>query len=225
MQLLDPKILQACHGLSWGVCAIGLVIGLALWATGWWWHRFWIVSFSTAMGGFIGLWASQWYATKPLVVSLLLALAVGMMSLALIRVVAFVMCGSAVYLLVHFQAPVSWDAPLPWFLAGGLLGIVLFRLWMMVLTSCAGTLLAGYSALSLLDYVGKIQAADFASAKGALLTGICYGGIIGGVGLQVWIDRRRRRREEAETVPAAQPTASSASSRPWMTWRPYRRAG
>ena len=43
MSIFDPEILQELCGLSFGLCVTGAVVGLLLWLTGWWLHRFWIV--------------------------------------------------------------------------------------------------------------------------------------------------------------------------------------
>jgi len=51
----------------------------------------------------------------------------------------------------------TWDEPLVSFVAGGLVGLVLFRVWMMALTSILGTLLVGYSSLCLADKLGKAR--------------------------------------------------------------------
>ena len=44
------------------------------------------------------------------------------------------------------------------FVGGGLLGLLLFRWWMMALTSLSGTLIAVYCGLSLMHRLGKIDA-------------------------------------------------------------------
>ena len=43
MQLIEPDILAEASGLSVGISACGLLLGLAVWLTGWRRHRFWVV--------------------------------------------------------------------------------------------------------------------------------------------------------------------------------------
>ena len=72
--------------LSVGLCATGLVVGLALWLFGWWSHRFWVVLTTTVLAGVFGLYEAAMFRTHPLVAALLLAVAAGLLALALIRV-------------------------------------------------------------------------------------------------------------------------------------------
>jgi len=51
MQLIAPDIFAEVARLSWGACALGFALGLLVWLTGWWQHRFWIVASLTALVG------------------------------------------------------------------------------------------------------------------------------------------------------------------------------
>src|SRR5205085_3044818 len=97
------------------------------------------------MAGIFGLLSPPAGRLPPLVLGLLLAVAAGVLALALVRVVAFAAGGAAAWLAVHTFAPPAWDEPLVCFIVGGLAGLLLFRVWTMVLTSFAGTLLMSYS--------------------------------------------------------------------------------
>ena len=151
MHLLAPDILDVAKDLPVAVMASALGVGLLLVVTGWAWHRFWIVLVTTVVAGVTGLNIGPSYGMKPLVAGLLLAIAGGQLALALVRVVVFAAVGIAAAMIVHSFAPANWDIPLGCFLAGGLLGLLLFRLWTMVLTSFAGSVLMGYAILCLLD--------------------------------------------------------------------------
>src|SRR6202022_2047235 len=164
-QLLTPDILTDGRELSAGLTAAGLVIGLALWLTGWWGHRFWIVLVATVMAGIFGLLSSPAHQVQPLIVGLLLAVAAGVLALSLVRLVAFAAGGAAGWLAVPAVAPPPWDGVLICFLAGGLVGLLLFRLWMMALTSFAGSLLMAYSGLCLADRLGKLDAVAVAEGQ------------------------------------------------------------
>ena len=60
-------------------------------------------------------------------------------------------------MILHALAP-GWDEPLVCVLLGGLIALLLFRFWTMVLTSAAGSLLLSYAGLCLVDRLGKIEA-------------------------------------------------------------------
>src|SRR5262249_33906293 len=95
MSILDPEILQELSGLSVGLCVSGAVIGLLLWLTGWWLHRFWIVLATTALAGILGLVSGSVHGVQALIAAVLLAVAAGILALALIRLVAFAAGGAA----------------------------------------------------------------------------------------------------------------------------------
>jgi MFS family permease len=190
MQLLAPDILADARGLSAALCVVGLVIGASLWLFGWWSHRFWMVLFTTVLAGIYGLHHAPTLGAQPVVVALLLAVAAGMLALALARLVAFVSAGVAFLAAVQALAP-STEHVLILFLLGGLLGLFLYRLWMMALSSLGGTLLAGYSCLCLLDTLGKMDAGEWAGAHRSLLNGSCIAATLIGLGGQFYLNRRR----------------------------------
>ena len=95
MSIFDPEILQELCGLSVGLCVTGAAVGLLLWLTGWWLHRFWIVLATTALAGILGLASGSVHGVQPLIAAVLLAIAAGILALALIRLVAFAAGGAA----------------------------------------------------------------------------------------------------------------------------------
>jgi hypothetical protein len=190
MQLLAPDILEDARELSVGVLIAALVIGLLVWLLGWRGHRFWIVLGATATAGILGLCTGSFHRTQPVVAGLLMAVAAGAVSLALIRVVAFAAGGLAAWAAVHALIP-SIEAPLVSLMVGGLLGLILFRLWTMVLTSSMGTLLMAYSSLCLIQRLGNVDAVALAEGHTTLLNCICAGVALAGVALQYLIGRPR----------------------------------
>src|SRR5947209_20520712 len=89
MQLIAPEILASdLSGLSLGLAAAGLLLGLALWLFGWRWHRFWVVLGVTLLGGVLGLHAAPALRTQPLAAGVLLALGAGALALSLMRLLA-----------------------------------------------------------------------------------------------------------------------------------------
>ena len=233
MQLIVPEIVVEGRGLSAGVCAAGLAVGFLLWLTGWWGHRFWIVLVATATAGVLGLLKGPVYHVQPLVAAVLLALAAGVLALALVRVVAFAAGGLAAWVAVHALAPATWHEPLVCFLAGGLVGLLLFRVWTMILTSLGGAVLLTYFGLWLGDQLGKLDAVAMAQRQGALLTWACVGMCAAGLVLQFLVDRRRvwrrRLREEREFQQSERALKRYYELRRWWHWGrrppPYRRAG
>jgi hypothetical protein len=227
MSLLAPDILEEARGLSVALTGVGLFLGLLIWMFGWRGHRFWIVLATTIMAGLFGLTAGPDYGTTPVIAGVLLAVAAGVLALALVRVVAFVAGGVAGFLLFRELLP-AWNEPLVSFLAGGLVGLLLFRVWTMVLTSLAGTLLMAYSGLSLADQYGKLNAVDLAENQATLLNGACAAMIVLGVVVQFVLDRTfgRRRGKGRGSRPSGQYIRRLEDNRrPWWMPGKARRAG
>ncbi len=204
MQVVVPDILADARELSVAVTAIGLALGVLLWLLGWWGHRFWIVLGVTVAGGVAGLSSS---GVQPLVAGLLAAVAAGVLALALVRVVAFAAGGVAGYIVVHSVAP-TFEQPLVCALAGGLVGVFLFRLLTMTLTSAVGALLTTYCGLCLLDRAGTLSAVPWADSHAVLLSWVIGSSTVVGVLTQYLIERRRvlkqKKREEAEKAKKAE---------------------
>jgi hypothetical protein len=222
MQLFAPEILMDGHGLSVGISAVGLILGVALWVTGWMGHRFWIVLTTTVGAGIIGLVTSSLHGMKPLLAGILLAIAAGVLALALIRLVVFAAAGGLFALAFHNLGPAALDEPLGWFLAGGLLGLLLFRFWTMVLTSGIGALVAGYSLLFMLDTIGQVDAVSLCERKATLLSALCLSFAGVGVVIQVLIERRRLKnqqiREEFERQHREREEEVLYGRRRWFNW-------
>src|SRR5687767_10168086 len=137
MHLVAPDILADACGLSLGLAVTGLVVGLALWLFGWWAHRFWIVLATTLVAGVYGLYEAESLRAQPLIAAVALALAAGILALALVRLIAFLTGGFAGMLAIQAIAP-NLDQPLICFVLFGLVGLLLFRWSFMALTSLVG---------------------------------------------------------------------------------------
>lgn len=191
MQLVAPDILSDACGLSVGLLIFGIILGLALWLFGWAAHRFWIVLITTVLAGVYGLYDASIFRAQPFIAALLLALVGGLLALALVRVLSFLAGGMVGVLTANALLP-SLDQPIC-FLVAGLISLFLFRLSMMALTSLAGTVLMGYSSLSLLDHYGSMDAVTWTEQGRILLNWIIGFISILGFALQILIDRRRAR--------------------------------
>lgn len=204
MQLIAPDLFAEVAKLSIGACAIGLTLGVLIWLTGWWQHRFWTVAAVTATAGIVGLQSGRNANVQPLVAGLLAALAAGWMALELAKVLAFLGGGATASILVQTFVPTVHD-PLIAFLAGGLLGVVLFRLWMLTFTSLVGSLLIAYSGLGLASVWLKTDAAAIVNEKVGVLNAAVGFGTLLGVLLQGRFDAWRGsagKRQKAKAMAA-----------------------
>lgn len=225
MQLLSPGVLADACGLSVPLTLTFLAAGAALWLFGWRSHRFWAVLAITVLAGVYGLYEARSFGSQPLVTALLMALAAGVLALALVRLLAFLAGGVFGVLLVQGLAP-NWDQPLLCFLVCGLLGLVLFRLWMMALTSVGGATVVGYSVLCLLNQTGSVNPISFTENQYTLLNGLCGFWALLGFGFQFWYDQRRRTKDK-EGGPAKDEEAFSFSVLPLLPFlrKPAKKAG
>jgi hypothetical protein len=192
MQLIAPDILADAKGLSVSLCVTGLVAGAALWLLGWWSHRFWVVLCTTVVAGVFGLYEGPALRAQPLVVAVLLAVAAGLMAVGLVRLVGFAAGGLGLLAATQALGP-STEHALIFFLSGGIMGLILFRQCVMVLTSLGGTLLMGYAGLCLADSLHKLDAADWAAKHVALANWSVAGAAFLGFCLQLFLNRRKPR--------------------------------
>jgi hypothetical protein len=161
MTLVAPDILKECLDLSPGTTLLALAIGCALWLLGGWGHRFCTVLLTTLIAGVVGLRSAPLWGMQPLVAGLLLAVSAGALAMSLVRVGVFLGVGIGLLYLARLIVP-TWDEPVAVFVAGGLLGVLLFRFWIMAAASLAGTLLMTYSILCLLSRYARMDVASWA---------------------------------------------------------------
>jgi hypothetical protein len=196
MYLIAPDIMAEARGLSPAIPAVGVTVGVLLWLFGSYGHRFWIVLLLTLAAGVYGLYFGPAYGMQPMIAGLLLAVSTGTLGLALMRVLAFAAGGVAALWLARTVAP-SYDEPLVFFLLGGLAGVLLIKVWITALSSLAGTLLAAYSSLCLIERLGKFDAVAWTTQNGALLNWAVFA--FAGLGtLTQLLMHRRRLRQAAE---------------------------
>lgn len=196
MQLIHPDILAEAKGLSIGAAGFATLVGALLWGLGWRWHRFWIVFGITLSAGLIGLNSGQAAGGQVLVVGILLALAAGMMALEMARVLAFVAGGVVAWIAIQTILPAAREM---WavFLCGGLLGLLLYRLWTMVLTSCIGSLLTVYGVTILIAVAFQVDVVTYAQKNTTSLNFVVGLLAFAGVGLQHYISKIDRENAEA----------------------------
>jgi hypothetical protein len=184
MQFVSPDVLQEARGLSTAMTSTLLVLGVALWVFGWRWHRFWVVSGVTLAAGLLGLQAGRATGeTQTLAIGILLAVTAGLLALELARLVAFLGGGCGAWLAVQWVVPQAQEL---WavFLSGGLFGVLLYRLWTMLLTSLAGVLLTTHAGLVLLEQGVIVEASQLVEHHQAAANGFVVGMVVLGIVLQ-----------------------------------------
>jgi hypothetical protein len=221
MQLIAPDILAEARGLTAAMTGTLCVLGFALWLFGWRWHRFWIVSGITLAAGLLGLNAGRGgNGTQIMAVGILLAVSAGMMALELAKVFAFVAGGCGAWLAVQWVFPQAQEL---WaiFMSGGLFGLVLYRLWTMLLTSLAGVLIASHSGLLLAEEAFGLDLVSWVDAHHAALNGVAVGLTVLGILLQaVSSPAEDEEKGDEEKKPEPKPAAPEAETEPESEKRP-----
>src|SRR5438067_7269070 len=105
MHFIDLEIVTAGQGLSVVACGVGLGVGGFLWLLGGLGYRFWVVLLITLTAGVYGLSIGEAFGVQPLVSALLLAIAGGVLALALARAGAFLAGGIAVCVMAEWTVP------------------------------------------------------------------------------------------------------------------------
>jgi hypothetical protein len=123
-----------------------------------------------------------------------MAICAGALALALVRLLVFAIVGIGSLALAQALTP-GWNEPVIFFLAGGLIGVVFFRLWVMALTSLAGTVLMAYCGLCLASSLGGIDVVHFAKDQGRLILWAGAGIALLGVFFQFILERRRAKKK------------------------------
>lgn len=224
MQLIAPDILAEARGLTGAMSGTICVLGCALWLFGWRWHRFWIVAGITLAAGLIGLNAGRTTGgTQVMAVGILLAVAAGLLALELARVLAFVAGGCGAWLAVQWVLPQAQEL---WavFLCGGLFGLLLYRLWTMLLTSLLGTLFAGHAGILLIEQLFGFDAVGWVSRNVPALNGVVVGWVVLGILVQALSARDEQpvKAEKSEEEPDAAhghaPPAAPPAPKPAKPW-------
>jgi hypothetical protein len=201
MQLVAPDILAEIARLSVGAVGLGFLLGLLLWTTGWMKRTFWFALTVTIAFGLYGLSLGRASGTHPLVTGLLLGLSAGVLSLELGRLIAFVTGGLAVALAVQTFVP-SFPEPLLAYLVGGLVCVVLFKIWTLAVFGFVGTLLLTYCGLILAARFFKIDAFTLAKTKAPLLNALVTIGTAAGMVMQSRFERHLATRGDRHKAKA-----------------------
>lgn len=232
MQLIAPDILEEARGLSPMLSGTGAAIGFLMWALGGRTHRFWLAMSVTLTAGLLGLALGKDYGMQPLAAGLLMAVSAGALALSLVRILLFAAGGLAALGIVYSLAP-AWDEPIAAFLVGGLIGVLLYRFWIMTFSSLIGALLLVYSTLALLDRLHIVDSVAWTSKNGPLLNWGCSALIGLGLLVQFLLERRKKSGSEpqpeiVEAVPLPPPPPAKPEPAGLWAWSEkwfHRRAG
>ncbi len=199
-----------------------LAVGFLLWGFGWRWHRFWVVFGVTTAAGVIGLSAGKAAGGQVMALGVLLAFAAGSMAMELAKILAFIAGGVGAWLAIQTIMP---DAREMWaaFLCGGLFGVLLYRLWTMLLTSLVGVLVSWHAAFALAQNLGQYDAQKWVADHPAALNGAVIAATLLGIFMQVLTTEPPAEAEAQDQHDEHHSDAhhhrNAKSSRPWWSAR------
>ena len=184
MNLISPDVIAELKGLSLGAGGFLMLVGFLLWGFGWRWHRFWVVFGFTAAAGIVGMSSGNAAGGHILVMGLLLAFAGGVLAIELAKILAFVAGGIGFWLAVQTVFPQGQEL---WavFLSGGLFGVLLYRLWTMILLSYLGVVVSWHAAFALAQTSGSYDAVKWVGENTIAVNGAVIVATFLGVLMQV----------------------------------------
>ncbi len=184
MSLISPDVIAELNGLSIGAGGFLVLIGFLLWGFGWRWHRFWVVFGFTATAGIMGMASGQAAGGHILVMGLLLAFAGGILAIELAKIFAFLVGGIVFWFSVQTIFPQGQEL---WavFLSGGLFGVLLYRLWTMILFSLLGIVISWHAAFALAMSTGTYDSVKWVSDNTIAVNGAVILTSVLGVLMQV----------------------------------------
>ncbi len=220
--LVSADVLEAGQGLSVAMLGTLTVVGMALWCCGWRWHRFWMMlGMGLLVGGVCWRWLTPLVAAPPLVFTAMAALCGAWLGVELVRLGVFVAGGVIAMGGVQHLVPGAHELWLA-FVIGGLVALLLFRWWVMLLTAAAGTWLMLHAGLLLTQSLLAVEVIPWIREQSlgwSLAAGVLS---LIGLAVQIGLDRWERRQTEA-TEPAELTHVSLivpvAESRPASWWQ------
>lgn len=218
MTFISPDVIAELKGLSAGAGLFLILIGFLLWGFGWRWHRFWVVFGFTTLAGVIGMTSGRAAGGQILVMGLLLAFAGGVLAIELAKILSFLAGGTGLWLAVQSLFPQGQEL---WavFLAGGLFGVLLYRLWTMILMSFFGTILTWHAAFALAQTSGTYDAVKWVAEHTTAVNGGVVVATLLGVLMQVLTaekpDRKTTTDEKKKPTKPAPELKAHLPDEPW----------
>ncbi len=194
MVLVNADVLEAGQGLSVAMLATLTVTGAALWCCGWRWHRLWMrLAAGLIVGSICWRWLTPLVAAPPLVFTAMAALCGAWLGVELVRLGVFVAGGMLTAAGVQHLVPGAHDLWLA-FVIGGLVALLLFRWWVMLLTAVGGALLMLHAGLLLTQSLLMVEVIPWIREQSwgwSVAAGVL---IVLGLAVQIGLDRWERRR-------------------------------
>lgn len=192
MRIVDLEILNECTKLSPAVTGPALSLALIVWLTGWRWQRFWMTAGLTISAGMIGLMSGSetgQAGDQTIAVALLLAVAAGILTSELCRLLAFAVGGASLTLIVRVILPEAHELTAV-FILGGLAGVLMYRFWIVLFTSFLGAIVFWHATLGLLSHFLGLDVTDWAERKYVVLNTIVLTAGFLGMAAQFYLERR-----------------------------------
>jgi hypothetical protein len=204
MTLISPDVIAELTGLSVGAGGFLMLVGFLLWGFGWRWHRFWMVFGFTAAAGIVGMASGRAAGGPILVMGLLLAFAGGVLAIELAKIFAFLAGGVGLWFAVQTIFPQGQEL---WavFLSGGLFGVLLYRLWTMILLSYLGVVLSWHVAFGLAHSSGTYDAVNWVTENTIAVNGAVIVATLIGVLMQVLTTEKPAATKSEEKPAKAEP--------------------
>jgi hypothetical protein len=218
MATFAGQLLGDVAGLSLGLSLSLASLGWLLWATGWRLHRFWLVFLASGIAGVVGLLSGRAMGSPLLIVGLLLAFAAGLLAVELSRLIIFLAGGCSVMLAGQIIAP-AMPSHVLLFLVGGLVSLLLFRLWVMLWTSFLGGCVGGLATVQLLGKLMRVNPASWVDTHPktvyvSLAVVVLLGVIVQAVLERWWLGRRLATKDGQQQSRAAADDSHAASDQP-----------
>jgi hypothetical protein len=231
MHLIAPDLLVEAKGLSFPITAMGIAFGVLLWLFGWRWHRFWVVLFTTVLAGIYGLNLGQFGGPRTFAIGLLLAVSAGMLAIDLSRFIAFASSGIGCGYIVPLIVP-AFHEPLICFLIGGILGILLYRFQLMLLSSFIGAIITVHCALLMAETLTRdtFVAADWVRSHSIALNITIIVLALVGLAVQGQLERWREEKPDRDRDRAMSSLSDNERSvlesfqKRWFNWGGFRRS-
>lgn len=200
MTFISPDVIAELKGLSVGAGGFLLLVGFLLWGFGWRWHRFWVVFGFTAAAGIAGMTSGKAAGGHILVMGVLLAFAGGVLAIELAKILSFLAGGVGSWIAVQSVIPQAQEL---WavFLAGGLFGVVLYRLWTMILMSLLGVVVSWHAAFALAQTDGTMNSVKWVADHAAAVNAAVVVATLLGVLMQVLTTERPAKKADADKKP------------------------
>jgi len=199
MKLFSPELVADAAELPAYALVVAAAIGPVFWVLGWRVHRMVFVATATFAGGVYGLVHGPALGLNSVAAAVLLSFSAGGLALALLRIGVFLLCGfvanlaASASIVNHLDETArAWVLGIA-FLAGGLLSLVFYRLFVVALTSFIGSFLLLLGGLAFAARQGDADTVELVDARSTLVTAAFIVLGILGIAAQYLLERHRSK--------------------------------